>query len=158
MNIRQIEQQLAALREQHEELSARRALIEEQLWKISEQYRMGALSLMEYDHQITEVRKDRSKEEQYAEIDQQFEGLQRAEQQLEEEHATLRQHLPLQRTVTGMQIAFALLVAITLIGSVLVLDHPQGMVIYQRPHVSAPTASPAPSWPSTTTPQNPPAP
>lgn len=131
--IRELQHKLAENAEQRKALRDRRSDIEHQLQVIGEQYRMGSISLAEYDRLVSELLGGLKREALLAEIDHELNRYEREERHHSAELDHLLQQLPQRRTVMGMQIAIVLLAVIIMIGSLLMLKYPQGMIIYRPP-------------------------
>lgn len=152
--MRELERRRSELAERRTTLEGRRSQIEERIHRIGERYRMGAIALAEYDHCINELLGEQRKEHLFADLDHQLAACFRAETTLEQEYQKRMAELPTPSTATRMQIAFAVLAVFILLGGIMVVDNPEGMVIYQ-PNTLLPDAPVEISpWPSSTTPKN----
>ena len=152
--MRELERQRNELAERRATLEARRAEIEERIHHIGERYRMGAIALTEYNRHISELLGERSKDALFAEIDHQLAACFRAETALEQEYQKRIGELPSPGTATRMQVAFAVLAVLIMLSGIMVLDSPEGMVVYQ-PSIAHPDAPvEITPWPSSTTPGN----
>jgi len=141
-------QELADIREQSMQLMEQRAALEHQLRILGEQHRMGIVSLTQYDERIRELLQNRTKEEALTALRKQEEALTHAEHLATTVYENLSTRMPKQQTHIGMQVALALVVVLILFGGILILDHPEGMVI-------ANPDSMASQWQNTISPKDP---